>query len=200
MLFTIGYSNHDLEDLLDLLRQQKINALADVRSHPISRYRPQFNHRPLADALRAAAIHYVFMGRELGARREEPECYLAGVAEYDLIAGSPLFARGLNRLREGLRSHRIALLCAEGDPLECHRAILICRNLRSELFPIRHIHPDGHLETHPELEQRLMERLGVVPDLFTGPDRMEELVERAYAEQSRRIAHRDKNDHDNFTD
>ena len=141
-LYTVGHSNHECEKFLDLLTPHQITAVADVRSQPYSQYTPQFNRETLEAALGRRRIKYVFMGKELGARREERECYVGGQARYDLIAGLPAFLQGLERLRRGAKTQRIALLCSEKDPLACHRTILVCRQLRGE-FAIEHILEDG---------------------------------------------------------
>jgi uncharacterized protein (DUF488 family) len=189
-LFTIGHSDHEAGAFLDLLRRHNIAALADVRSSPYSRRHPQFNREALAAHVGRAGIRYVFLGAELGARRTEPECYENGKARYPLIARSASFARGLERVREGAGAYRIALMCAEKDPLTCHRAILVCRHLRDTLSPIQHIREDGRLESHEELESRLLATAGLPEgDLFQS---REELLEQAYDWQGDRIAYEEE--------
>jgi len=188
-LFTIGHSNHKIFDFLRLLRSHGINALVDVRSHPISRVHPQFNKEVLAADLKKAKIAYVFLGRELGARRVESRCYVDGRAEYGRIAALPIFQEGLQRIREGIRRHRIALMCAERDPLDCHRGILVCRHLRNEGVSIQHIREDGRLEPQMTFENRLVDRLKIEPDLFDGGQTFEHLVEKAYDMQGKKIAY-----------
>jgi uncharacterized protein (DUF488 family) len=186
-LFTIGHSDHSAGLFLDLLRRHGIAALADVRSSPYSRRYPQFNREALAAEVERASIRYVFLGAELGARRSEPECYEDGKARYPLIARSRLFAQGLQRIRQGAEKYRIALMCAEKDPLTCHRAILVCRHLRDSVSPIQHIREDGRLESHAELESRLFAAAGLPEgDLFQS---REELLEQAYDWQGDRIAY-----------
>ncbi len=188
-LFTIGHSNHKIFDFLRLLRSHGINALVDVRSHPISRVHPQFNKKVLAADLKKAKIAYVFLGRELGARRVESSCYVEGRAEYGRIAALPIFQEGVRRIREGIRRYRIALMCAERDPLDCHRGILICRYLRNEGISIQHIREDGSLESQRNFEKRLVDRLKIEPDLFDGHQDFDQLVEKAYDLQGEKIAY-----------
>ncbi|MGL4549645.1 MAG: DUF488 family protein [Gemmataceae bacterium] len=185
MLLTVGHSNQPFDAFLALLRDAGVTAVADVRSGPYSRYTPQFNREPLAAALRAAGFSYVYLGTELGARRDEPECYDGDTARYDLIAAAPAFRRGLARVRDGVTRHRVALMCAEKEPLDCHRFALVCRHLRD--LPIHHLLAGGRLEPHAEAEERLLARLGLPPgDLFRSRD---ELVEEAYDIHGRRIAY-----------
>jgi uncharacterized protein (DUF488 family) len=187
-LFTIGHSNHELSALLGLLRQHGVGAVADVRSQPYSGRLPQFNRPVLEKACKENGLQYVFLGRELGARREEPCCYVDGQARYDLVAKTEEFSKGLGRVRKGLAEYRVALLCAEKDPLTCHRTILVCRHLRGQGFAIQHILADGSLESHEAAEERLLRLAGLAqPSLFATRT---EQVEQAYEWQGARIAHR----------
>jgi uncharacterized protein (DUF488 family) len=155
-LFTIGHSNHAIEDFCALLERHAIALVADVRSTPYSRRNPHYNQSALEAALTARGIDYVFLGKELGARRNEPEAFDGDVASYERIAGLPAFREGVRMVREFTTARRTALLCAERDPLDCHRAILVARHLRGELHDgIGHILADGALESQEDLEQRL---------------------------------------------
>lgn len=186
-LFTVGHSTHPLGAFLSLLRLHSITAVADVRSSPFSRFNPQYNREPLARALAEAGVRYVFLGLELGARRTEAECFADRKARYDLIARAPLFRQGLDRIRRGVESFRVAMLCAEKDPLTCHRAILVCRHLRQDISPISHILEGGELESHADAETRLLRLCGLSADsLFRSRS---ELVEQAYDIQGERIAY-----------
>ena len=186
-LFTIGHSNLEAAVFLELLRQHKIEAVTDVRSSPYSQYTPQFNREVLQAALKQAGINYVFLGDELGARRAERECYENGQAIYERIAQTPSFKSGLERLWAGAKKYRIALMCAEKDPLTCHRTILVCRNLKNSGAEIQHIHSDGHLESHAEAERRLLQTLKLpAEDFFRKPS---EILDEAYATQGKKIAY-----------
>lgn len=184
-LFTIGHSTQSWEQFLDRLVRHRIDAVGDVRSSPYSARLPQFNREILERALKSAGLHYVFLGNELGARRSERECYVDGIARYDRIARTPAFHAGLDRVRKGVGRFRLALMCAEKDPLECHRTILVCRELRNE-FDIRHILDDGSLENHSDAESRLLvEERVPAEDFFIS---REELIARAYDRRGGKIA------------
>ena len=132
-------------------------------------------------------MQYAFLGDELGARRSEPECYVDDVAKYERIAQTDAFSRGIQRLRSGLVTHRISLLCAEKDPLTCHRMILVCRQLRDDV-EIVHIVGPGECETQERAEARLLELVGLPDrDLFRSRS---ELLDEAYSKQGDRIAFR----------
>jgi len=184
-LFTVGHSTHTAEHFIGLLQQHDITAIGDVRSRPYSRYNPQHNRETIATALKQHRIAYVFLGAELGARSENPDCYVGGKASYDRLAAEPSFRRGLARLRRGMREYRVALMCAEKDPLTCHRTILVARQLRAECA-IKHILADGGIETQAEAEARLMRMLKIDPDLARDAG---QCVAEAYAVQEGKIAY-----------
>jgi uncharacterized protein (DUF488 family) len=185
-LFTVGHSTHSSELFLDLLTMNSISAIADVRSRPYSRLNPQFNQERLKAQLRLAGIAYVPFGRELGARTDDQSCYTNGKVQYDRLAQTPLFRAGLTLLREGIREQRVALLCAEKDPITCHRMVLVCHELRLEPLDIFHIRADGSLESNAEAERRMVEAVSLPEyDLFTSRD---ETIEQAYLLQGNRIA------------
>ena len=188
MLYTIGHSTQTWEQFLDRLVRNHIDAVGDVRSSPYSARLPQFNREILERALKLAGIHYVFLGNELGARRTERECYSDGIARYDRIVHTPAFQAGLVRVRNGVARFRLALMCAEKDPLECHRTILVCRALRNDL-EIWHVLEDGTLESQNDAESRLLAEEKVPgDDLFLS---REELISRAYDRRGEKIAYRE---------
>ena len=185
-LYTIGHSNHEWDVFAALLRQHSISAIADVRSSPFSRFNPQFNRELLERQLKVDGLQYVFMGRELGARRDEPECFEGRQARYEKIAKSPMFLDGIRRLQSGVTKHRIALMCAEKDPITCHRMVLVCRVIQAEGVECRHVLEDGSIETNAEAEERLLSLAGLSElDLFRSRD---ELLADAYEQQGLRIA------------
>lgn len=190
VIYTIGHSTHPIDKLIELLKQQSITAISDVRSRPYSRINPQFNREPLKQALRDENIQYVFLGDALGARSEDKRCYRNGQVQYDLLAETELFKRGIERVKEGARMYRVALMCAEKEPLECHRTILIARKLAEEGISIRHILGDGRVEEHDQTIERLITNLKLSQnDMFRSND---EVVREAYAIQGNAIAYREQ--------
>ncbi len=131
-LWSIGHSNHSIEDFLQLLRDHQIALLADVRTAPYSRHWPQFNREDLARSLQGAGIDYVFLGRELGGKPEDASLRgPRGLPDYDAIAATPLYQAGLARLMALGAGQRVAFMCSEGDPAHCHRERLVARSLRA---------------------------------------------------------------------
>lgn len=187
-ILTIGHSTHEAGQFVALLRQHRVEAVADVRSMPYSRWRPHFNRERLSEELQRHGVAYVFLGRELGARSEDPACYGDdGRVRYRKLAGTEPFRSGLRRVLDGSRKMRVALMCAEKEPLDCHRTILVARELVRLGRDVDHILADGALEPHPAAMQRLRERLGLPQrDLLRTP---EELDDEAYAAQERKIAY-----------
>jgi uncharacterized protein (DUF488 family) len=186
-IYTIGHSTHSMERFLDLLAMHRITAVADVRSQPHSRQNPQFNREALTRSLREVGAAYVFLGRELGARTEDPACYAGGKVQYDRLARSPLFQEGLRRVIEGTKNHRIVLMCAEHDPLGCHRCILIARELERSGIEVVHILRSGALETQAAALERLTSELGLnETTLFQS---RQQSIEEAYRIRGERIAY-----------
>ena len=188
MIYTIGHSNHPIERFIALLQQHGVDAVADVRSIPYSRFNPQFRKEKLQAALGEAGMRYVFLGDELGARTQDPSCYdETGRVSYTKLAATDLFRRGIERLQAGMQTHRIAIMCAEREPLDCHRTILVSRELERAGMSVTHILSEGTLETHRHAMERLASSLKLADtDLFRSPD---ELIEDAYEKQGTRIAY-----------
>ena len=188
-LYTVGYSNHTLEHFLALLRANSITAIADVRSSPYGGYSPHFNREPLSAALQECGIAYVWLGAELGARPADPTCYdQSGRVVYRKLGSSPAFSSGLNRVVQGAQKYRLALMCAEAEPLRCHRSVLIGRALELRGVDLQHIRPDGSVETHETVMSRLLEQAGCdEADMFRS---REELVDYACACLEHEIAFR----------
>ena len=186
-VFTLGHSNHPIEKFVALLGAHGVRLVADVRSQPYSRFQPQFRREPLRAALAAAGIDYSFTGRELGARAEDPACYVDGKVDYDLLAATSEFAAGLERVATAASERPTALLCAERDPLTCHRTILVCRHLAERDIGARHILRDGNVEEGADAIARLIAEEELDDgDLFR--NRAATIAE-AYRRRGRKIAY-----------
>lgn len=187
MVFTIGHSTHTYERFIELLQGAGITAVADVRTSPHSRHFPRFNREALETKLRADGIAYSFLGEELGGRPKGRQYYRDGVADYERMATAAEFQRGLERVTEGARKYRIALMCAEQDPLDCHRCLLVARALQERGMKAGHILPDGQIVSQSELEDRLLSMSGRgQDDLFAS---REEQLSSAYRERARKVAY-----------
>ncbi len=148
VLYTIGHSNYDQERFVALLQQHGIEVLADVRSAPWSKYTPHFNRAALEADLPAAGIRYLFLGDSLGGRPEAGDLYdEAGHVLYSRVAETGFFRGGVERLKKGIQSFRVAIMCSEEDPTVCHRFLLVTRVMADEGVEVRHIRGDGSLES-----------------------------------------------------
>lgn len=188
VVFTIGHSTHPVEHFIGLLELHRIDAVADVRSSPYSKLNPQFNREDLSQSLEGHEIHYVFLGQELGARSADPACYVGEQVQYDRLAETKLFGIGIDRVKKGAMKHRVALVCSEKEPIQCHRTILVSRRLIEQGLEVRHVLEDGSVETHAMAMTRLMQSLKMAPtDLFRTE---QELLTEAYERQASKIAYR----------
>lgn len=145
-IFTIGHSNMDMAAFLKLLADNSIQVVVDVRSAPYSRFVPHFNKAGMENAVRDAGMKYIFMGDAIGGKPAGKEFLdAAGKVLYEKIAVTDKFQKGLGRLTKGLADGWImALVCAEEDPLKCHRHHLIARELEIKRnIPIWHVRADG---------------------------------------------------------
>jgi uncharacterized protein (DUF488 family) len=185
-IFTIGHSTHSVGRFVELLRMHQVTEVADVRSVPYSRFTPHFNRGAIESSLRREGVDYVYAGRELGARRDEPECFEGGQAKYERIALLPRFREGIERLSHAAATRRVALMCAEKDPITCHRTVLVARALLRAGLEVRHILEDGRIESAAEAEERILDAAGMPRvDLFQS---RQELVDAAYRALGERMA------------
>ena len=167
-IFSIGHSNHSIDKFLSLLENSEINMVVDVRSAPFSRMFPQFNQETLKNALSDASIGYLFLGDQIGGRSNDPDDYLDGQVLYKALANKEAFKTGIERLKEGSAKYRIALMCSEKEPLECHRTWLVSQALASNEIVVGHIHADGTVEVHADALVRLLSLHNLSsPDLFS---------------------------------
>lgn len=185
-IFTIGHSNYESGHFIKLLKDHSINAIADVRQFPYSSYVPQFNRDIISETLLKNLIKYVFLGDMLGARPKDRNCYTGNQVDFNKLAETPFFKEGIERLIEGAKTLRIALMCAEKDPLACHRTILVCKNLKKNNVKILHILQDSTLEENSATEIRLLKEHKLqLNELFRTP---EEILEDAYQRQGEKMA------------
>ncbi len=154
-VFTIGHSNHEGAQFLQLLVQHGIDVLADVRSHPYSRYSPQFNRESLQQALTEVNVRYLFLGDQLGGRPADESFYDEnGHVLYWRVAEAPFFREGIERVEFGRQQSRIALMCSEENPAVCHRCLLVTRVLAERGIDVQHIRGDGSVQSQKEVDEQ----------------------------------------------
>jgi uncharacterized protein (DUF488 family) len=146
-IYTVGHSNQTTEEFLALLHRHGIDVLVDVRSAPYSSYVPHFNQPALAELLRETRVRYLYLGKELGGRPPLRSMYDDdGRAFYNLVAETPEFREGVERLMAGAERFRVAIMCSEENPKECHRSLLVGRVLLDEGVRVVHIRGNGDTE------------------------------------------------------
>lgn len=195
-IHTIGYSPHTPESFVELLHKHGVTAVADVRSNPYSKFKPDFNKESIEAALRKSDIAYVFLGDRCGARPNDAACYRDNRVSFELLAKQSAFRQGIQRLREAMQRFNVALMCAEKDPVDCHRMVLVSRELaRDRDVKVRHILGDGTCEEQPHAEQRLLARFDLDAEELPGFGRsFAERLDEAYARQAQRIAYHEQED------
>ena len=188
-VYTVGHSNHSWEEFVKLLLRHRINEIADVRSSPYSRYVTHFNHQELQQSLEDIGIGYTFLGSELGGRPADRSCYDAdGQVLYDRVAETDAFDDGIRQVIRQADDSRIALLCTEKDPLECHRTLLVARVLTGLNIAVEHILSNGTLENHDATMARLLRLFKLSPngDLFRSQN---DTLNYALSRQAKKMAY-----------
>jgi uncharacterized protein (DUF488 family) len=186
-LLTIGHSNLPAEDFMALVQDAGISAIADVRSVPFSRRFPWLSGGKLAARLQSADVTYLAFGDALGGRPRDPALYCDGVADYEKMAATTAFRAGLDRIGEAMGHHRLCLMCAEREPLDCHRCLLVGRALKERGVALGHILVDGTIEPQTATEDRLLGRAAGSDDLFGG---CAARLAQAYRDRARKVAAR----------
>jgi uncharacterized protein (DUF488 family) len=186
-ILTIGHSSRSWPEFESLLKSNSVTAVADVRSSPYSRLAPHFNRNDLKQSLKINGISYVFLGKELGGRPEIPDLYSHGIADYEKMSRSDLFNEGIDRVIKGARKHRIALMCAEHNPEDCHRCLLVGRRLHDLGVCVTHIVDLHNQVSHLFIEEKLLQLSGNSEADFFSP-RFERLAA-AYKRQNYRVGY-----------
>jgi uncharacterized protein (DUF488 family) len=197
-LLSIGHSNMPADRFIGLLRGAGATAIADVRSVPASRRFPWFSGKNLAARLQQEGMAYLALGDALGGRPRERALYRDGVADYEAMANRSEFAAGIERLLAFAEHGCVCMMCAEREPLDCHRCLLVSRALAERGFKIGHIlhdvlHDvlrDAAIEPHAATEARLLAQGGATADLFATGQR--EQLAAAYRRRARAVAYREK--------
>lgn len=130
-IYSIGHGQKSTDEFISELRSFDIQYLIDVRSSPFSKWAPQYNRGVIEDFLKQYGIVYLYMGDVIGGRPLDESCYDSeGYFDYKKMAEMPQFQAGLNRLvKANEKGCRVAVMCSETDPAQCHRSKLIGREL-----------------------------------------------------------------------
>lgn len=186
-IHTVGHSNHPIDAFVRLLTNAGVDVVVDVRTVPHSRRFPQFSKKALERALADAGIGYRWMGDTLGGLKHRSDS-----ATFEQVAATQGFADALDTLVALAQTRVPAIMCAEREPMDCHRTILVGRYLRERDVTLRHILADGTVESNADFEARLVRKTrvtgGTVGGLFDEADPAGDPVRAAYAERAARMA------------
>lgn len=193
--FTIGHSNHNIEYFVNLLASQHINCVIDVRSVPYSNHTPQFNSNNLKMKLKEHNILYIYMGDLLGARYQNPDLLDSdGRVSFKKVRRTKEFNEGIERIINGIKQgYIIALMCAEKNPLDCHRFVLVSYQVAKKGILVKHILDNGKLITNDKLEEKLLEIYDnhfTSTTLFDSWQTKGEAIENGYEKRNKDIAYK----------
>jgi uncharacterized protein (DUF488 family) len=190
-LYTIGYSGYSLNEFLKELKSHHVNCVVDVRSNPHSQRFPDFNKENLEQYLNKSHILYRHYDKEFGARQEDKRFYTNGILDFSKFVKSESFKSGVQKILKGMQLNFVfALMCAEKDPMSCHRGIMIAREFRKLGIHVIHL-STGTEETQQDMEIRLLEKYFPERDqitFFGSPFKTDaELLDEAYALKNREL-------------
>ena len=197
-IFTIGHSNYPVEKLIDMLKFYNINCVVDVRGTPYSKYNVQYNKDTIRNTLIKAGFVYIYMSKEFAAKRENKISYnKEGYSDFEKVIKEEDFKTGVKRLENGCKKgFRIALLGAMQDPIRCHRAILLGRELEHLGFTINHIMDDYSIKDQRYIEERILDKYYenrhqiTIDSLMGNSISKEEMINEAYKMANREIGYR----------
>lgn len=189
-IYTVGHSNYDTDKFLEIICAYNIQVVVDVRSAPYSKFCPQFNKEIIEKSLQSKGIKYLFLGKELGARPDDTNCYFQGRVNFDRLKESEQFREGILRLKEGLKNRYVlAIMCSEKKPIECHRTILISRTLKEEGIEVKHILGGTEVIDQDQIEEQLQKKFKIEPSLFDTENAAAERIKEAYEKQEEQITY-----------
>lgn len=199
IIYTVGHSTMTVDDFIKLIKIYSIDCIVDVRSTPYSQYASQFNEAEIRYALQQEGIAYIYMGKEFGARRDDATLYDEdGRLNFEKTAASQSFKAGIERIMQGIeKGYTIALMCTEKDPMDCHRCILVGREINNlENCCVENVLSDGSLLKQTQVEEKLLETYHAnrdqltITELLSGEQKSEEeYLNDAYRKRAKEIAY-----------
>ena len=193
-IYTIGYSSFKIEDFIQTLKRNNITCVIDVRSNPFSEYFQDYNKDILEKKLKKENIMYRNYKKEFGARQEDPSFYPKGYLDFDLFTKSEQFNEGLLKIAKGIEmGFSFVLMCAEKDPITCHRNIMVAKAFKERGYNIKHILFDGSIESQDDIEKRMIKEY--FPErnqmaLFDENKSDEDLIKASYNKKNEEIGYR----------
>ncbi|OQY29253.1 MAG: hypothetical protein B6244_04490 [Candidatus Cloacimonetes bacterium 4572_55] len=155
-IYTIGYGNRAIGDFIALIKCYGIDYVADVRSAPFSAFNEDFSKIKLERRLKENGVGYLFIGRQLGGKPDDMKYFTNEKIDYAKLSRAPFYRDGISRLATALdKKYRVALMCSELKPEQCHRSKLISETLVQNGIDVRHIDELGELKSQSEVMRRL---------------------------------------------
>ncbi|MCI5739678.1 MAG: DUF488 domain-containing protein [Ruminococcus sp.] len=194
-VYTIGYSGFSIDDFVATLKSRNVSLVVDVRSSPFSKYFPEYNKDALEICLKTQGIYYRNYANEFGARQSDQKYYCkAGYLDFEVFSKSAPFLQGIKKLCNSMeQNYTFALMCAEKDPICCHRAILVARAFFERGYNVVHLLTNGNTITQKEINTRLIEKYYPNRDqmtFFDTPQDDDMLLKAAYRKQNAEIGYR----------
>lgn len=197
-IYTIGHSNYPVDRLIDMLKKYDINCVVDIRGTPYSKYNIQYNKETIKNTLTNAGFVYIYMAKELAAKRENKQSYnKEGYSDFEKVCKEADFLAGIERLKNGCKKgYRIAILGAMQDPIRCHRSILVGKALREDGFDVKHILHDFSIASQDGMEEMLLDKYFSKRDELTIDELLgnkmcrEDMIKEGYKKANKEIGYR----------
>jgi len=151
-LYTLGHSRHPIEAFIDLARRHDVDLIVDVRGQPYSRFNPQYNRERFKESLAKSNIDYIWFGDRLSGRPKDPR-FRGPDSQllWQKLMNSSGVREGIAEVLALTAKTRLALVCAEENPLSCHRRILLTPPLNDLGAEVLHIRGDGRIDPEDAL-------------------------------------------------
>ena len=194
-VYTIGYSGFSIYDFVATLKKYNISLVVDVRSFPFSSYFPEYNTDSLEIFLKMHGIYYRNYASEFGARQSDQKYYCKeGYLDFEVFSKSEPFLQGIKKLCNSMeQNYTFALMCAEKDPICCHRTILVARAFFERGYNVVHLLTNGSTITQEEINARLIEKYYPNRNQMTFFETVQDddtLLKSAYKKQNAEIGYR----------
>jgi uncharacterized protein (DUF488 family) len=194
LIYTVGHSNHRIDEFRELIQVFDVNCIVDVRSVPASAYTPQFNQEVLKRYLREFNISYLHFGKEFGARRYDCLDENDNV-NFETAVKTDIFQDGVKRLIQGIdKGYNVALMCSEARPIECHRFAMVSRYLDEHHFEVKHILKEKVLASHSDIQNEMIaeylkkRKIREIDSLFDDYTKKQQIID-AYRIKNQEIAY-----------
>lgn len=198
-IYTIGYTAFKIDDFISILKKYNITCVIDVRSLAYSQHYPDYNKEVLNKVLKSNGIVYRNYSAEFGARQTE-KCYLSpkGYLDFNKYVKSERFESGYKKILTGIdMGYTFVLMCAEIDPIDRHRSIMLGREFYKRGFDVKNILKSGEILLQNELEERLLNKYFSTRDqysIFNDNKGDGQLIEEAYDLLNEEIGYKEESE------